>query len=463
MKQHALYVHIGTPKTGTKALQGFLYKNNSRLLQYGYVYPDLKIKLNGIKAYRAADYEKNGDVLFSLCSYPIVRPIKIDTAAKNWIVACHLIHKELEQNNVIISAEEFSFSYKSLFEELAKEFENVFIVVYLRRQDELIESFWNQQVKGGYFSGTFHEFLDTELSSLEWLHYDKVLQYAENIFGFEKLIIRIYEKTQLYGQTIESDFLYALGIDSDCSAWEKGCFPNYGLNGDFLQIKNIFNSVNKITGIPASRREFMDYFAALSNAFDEYKIYTCFSSVADRKKFLNNFSLENEHISRKFLKRESGKLFSDVNKNQELSSFKNNTEINLENVIRTFSFIVCQMNDRLREVEIWKMYSFRKQLKTLCMERELLLFAAGGDCENFLKLWYRYGISLDIKAIVDNDLDKRGKFLFGYEIWHVSDITDWNQYFFVITRTESIEIEKQLENIGLKKNYNFITTKFFFR
>lgn len=58
-----IILHIGTPKTGTTAIQRFLIENESLLQQNGYSYPRLpgkgSIPNNG---YGFSDYVKNGIV-----------------------------------------------------------------------------------------------------------------------------------------------------------------------------------------------------------------------------------------------------------------------------------------------------------------------------------------------------------------------------------------------------------------
>ncbi|MBR1598061.1 MAG: hypothetical protein IJ661_04000 [Lachnospiraceae bacterium] len=63
LKDNTLYLHIGMPKSGTSAIQTFLYKNNEKLKSYGYEYPDLKGELINKFDYREDLREKNGSVL----------------------------------------------------------------------------------------------------------------------------------------------------------------------------------------------------------------------------------------------------------------------------------------------------------------------------------------------------------------------------------------------------------------
>ena len=56
MAQSTLYIHIGTPKTGTTALQGFLAKNRKTLQEHGAVFPDFGLVYKGVAKNRNAHF-----------------------------------------------------------------------------------------------------------------------------------------------------------------------------------------------------------------------------------------------------------------------------------------------------------------------------------------------------------------------------------------------------------------------
>ena len=46
-----LYLHLGTPKTATTAIQYFLHNNNGKLQESGYEFPDMQADFPGNKGF----------------------------------------------------------------------------------------------------------------------------------------------------------------------------------------------------------------------------------------------------------------------------------------------------------------------------------------------------------------------------------------------------------------------------
>lgn len=121
-------IHIGTHKTGSTALQNFLFKNRNKLIEKGVLYPIAGSKdhahHNIAWLARSGDSKKLDEIFSS-----------IDAEAES-----------TGAESVVLSSEEFEFiRARPLIARILKL--KPTIVMYLRRQDYYLESEYNQHVK----------------------------------------------------------------------------------------------------------------------------------------------------------------------------------------------------------------------------------------------------------------------------------------------------------------------------
>ncbi len=109
------------------------------------------------------------------------------------------------------TAENFSYIKQFLAEckKLFSVFSKVKIVVYLRRQDYWIDSFFNHQVKEGFSIPSQENLLEEPKN---YLFYHKNLEILAEVFDRENLIIRHYEN--LLNGDITADFLDAVDLQA---------------------------------------------------------------------------------------------------------------------------------------------------------------------------------------------------------------------------------------------------------
>ena len=72
------------------------------------------------------------------------------------------IKHELEKYNVVLSAESLWMEYEELdlykrFSKIKNNYSNIKVVVYLRRQDLLMDSYWNEMIKSGVYNVDINE------------------------------------------------------------------------------------------------------------------------------------------------------------------------------------------------------------------------------------------------------------------------------------------------------------------
>ena len=467
MGTNTLLIHIGMPKTGTTALQSFLFNNNSLLKKYGWCYPVLEDAESGYWNRWSAERNGNG---YKLHADWIINGMKPE-----WDKGMGIVLRHLEEKNVVLSAENIYGIGNSKFIADAKDkYENIKVVVYLRRQDRAIESLYSQRIKSGleyveYYKpyNTFEEFVESYVVSGNFLEYLCKLDLISQIVGEENLIVRIYEKQQLIGNDTITDFMSVLGVPTDQVDWKRK-EKNASLGGNYLEISRLINSVQSIDSCVGNRDEILswcdeevrhDFYnvcTGLSGIFNQDRGEHGFFTVEERKEFLEKFAPDNEQIARKYLNREDGILFYDDRMDYPLYDINQSSGFE-EDMVRVFTAVMHAQGQRLAnliektsqevigKLMMRDVYQKRK-------DRKLLLFGAGRNCR---KLFDIVG-NLPCTLIVDNDLTKQGTAIHGAQVSHTEDIVDRKKYYIIVTCHVTGEIEQQLDNYGLKKEEDYV-------
>ncbi|MCI8557555.1 MAG: hypothetical protein HFI19_07295 [Lachnospiraceae bacterium] len=450
--EHTLLIHIGISKTGTSALQTFLYENMEKLEEYGWRYPDLNKELFGLQ-FLTFGKEINGSVFYK-------EREKLDTEAENWNKAWERVLEHLKTKNVIISDERICVWDTNKFLTAAKEkYDNIKVIIYLRRQDRAIESFWNQRVKNPVGCGQiFQEFIHFDgCAECAPYHYKRQLDDISNIVGKENLIVRVYEKGQLCGEkhNTESDFLSSIGIEPDWDQWKK-CVPqNLRLGENYLEIKRIFNSILDEGDVEQGISSMLCFEKLSQNFCCEEKEKGCFT-IEEREKFLKQFEAENEEIAREYLHRNDGILFYDDRKDYPLYEYSYTSFE--QDMIRVFSALINNQSRELQRLEKHNSFLAEKlMLFNNSNGKRLLLFGAGHKCRKLLD-----ELRTPVTLIVDNDETKSGKSLQKVPIVFTEQVKDWSDYFIIVTCAETEEIEQQLQGFGLEKEKDYVVAKDYF-
>lgn len=305
-----LYLHIGTPKTGTSTIQYFCHLNNDFLLKHGLCYPDLGFRFPGIGQNRNAyflshkiyDDQKN-------------RLPEAETALRNKGF-CKLEKIFEKQERVLISDEHLwnekeinTVRLKQIQERMAKAGVTVKAIVYLRRQEQVIQSYWAQKVKEG-MRLSFSKYMKKEKFRYFQLDYEKRLQEFADAFGRENIIVRCFETGQYQGteHTLISDFLniFDIAITEECR--DIGVNKNESLMGNYLETKRLLNQN------PAFRTKqnfIVERLLQLQESDEEHAAHRAMNYFSKKEKKLcaAQYAMTNEQVARKFLGREDGKLF----------------------------------------------------------------------------------------------------------------------------------------------------------
>ena len=202
-----LYIHIGLPKTGTTSAQVFLTLNRDRLVQHGLYYPQTSHPLFGsdwqhrfVHASIMEEFQKH-DLQLEKYDFKI-----IDALAEE------MLHKGHPKN--LISEENLSWHSQlqsAVLERFSKWFD-VKIIIFLRRQDQWLESYYTQIVRDGYKEPFAAIFDDIRFTTFEKLNFLELLDIWADRFGAKNLVVKRYKED---GKDTESLLMEILGLPTE--------------------------------------------------------------------------------------------------------------------------------------------------------------------------------------------------------------------------------------------------------
>lgn len=307
-----LYMHIGTPKTGTSAIQYFCCQNYNVLLKRGVCYPDLGFSFPGIGPNR------NGYFL----SYKVFDEQNqrlLSEEKKIWEQGFAKLEKLFEKHDCIVLSDEHMWNEKEMNRERLQNIQErmkaigvtVRVIVYLRRQEQVIESYWAQQVKEG-LQLSFSEYMKEGRYRYFQLNYEKRLKVFSEVLGKENVIVRCYERGQYLGkeQTIISDFLHIFGITLNEELKESDLVKNPSLQGIYLQVKCLLNA----NPVFSTKRNFsVPLLQKVQQAEEEGAVFTQGDGLSKKEveQYLSKFIEKNAAVAKNYLGREDGMLFYD--------------------------------------------------------------------------------------------------------------------------------------------------------
>ena len=349
-----LLLHIGTCKTGTSALQACLAKNQQFLMKNKICYSEFhesnNFHLNLTLALIREYFGKNGidgePIEIDFGSIPITSALYQQTPA----YITDRMKRRFHENNcdTLVISDECLFESTiwwifprrlnserllsgrrdyiiRFFKEAFREFD-IKIVCYLRRQDDYLESLYNQWSKGinramydTIFNPASGKYKIDEANApninmarfvngmVDADYYAHLSRWAE-IYGKENIIIRTYEKSRL-PKGVEHDFFEnILGLDSlaDLHLYKE---INAGFKKDIIEYKmaaDLFDFPREIFELNES--------PALAYLGGNKKNILTAGQAAD---MLDYYKASNEKIAREYLQRDDGVLFHDKRREPE--------------------------------------------------------------------------------------------------------------------------------------------------
>ena len=286
-----LYIHIGTHKTGSTSIQSALAESLQHLKGKDCIYLQLPFELSS-KLMKADKLDPSLVLRFR-------EQLKLTLGQKGRV---------REQCKYVLSFEGFSgdpdkgFLNANVVSEMLREATGNFhvkIIVYLRRQDDFLESMYTQRIHEGE-SFSFADYLGG-FNHPNALSYKFLVDSYAVCFGKENIIVRGYEMA-CQSAGLVKDFYDAIGIDA--LPYEKLSYnrnPSYSRAA--LEIARATNPK-----LDAGQKKKLRIILQSSSAKNRGEPFKFFSSP-ERTRFLARFSETNEQVAREYLSPDNGRLF----------------------------------------------------------------------------------------------------------------------------------------------------------
>ncbi|MEE3440212.1 hypothetical protein [Ruminococcus sp.] len=229
-----LYIHIGTPKTGTTSIQNFCGLNREKLKEQGVLYPIMHYH------YERKSVNRNGYFLHGVIKENGTRnkekEKQVFDSELQYIVDCFK-----ENDTILLSDESIWWATatrrKGLWKDLKKHSEQhnyqIKVIVYLRRQDQFMMSRYNQRLKTDFVASTqnFDEYFADMNGRFKCVmdYRDRIDNIAKSI-SKENVIVKRFDRNYFYNGDLNQDFLNILGVKVDDSFQQLKETANTGIS-----------------------------------------------------------------------------------------------------------------------------------------------------------------------------------------------------------------------------------------
>lgn len=323
-----LYIHLGTHKTGTTSIQKLCYKFSQELKE-----EDIHIVKHKEITHKNNfnNHEVSKNELVSSLNVLFKEKLKLP---QNKIFLCW----EGFSGNLFSGYENRSSVLEVLKESLPGEIE-LTLILFLRRQDDFVQSAYSQAIHQGIFEGCSKLLLNTNYNnSLNWFDYVNELreQFPKaklEIFPYDKMLLKSTSIHSLVGEVIGSNFLMQ---------YREETTSNVGMSTEGAEL---FESINSnLNADRASQKLLRRILQANSNkgVLNEYSYLT----YNQKLQLLSNYEDSNKKLAELFWKEKFGlSNFSKPLKDTEKK--KDNVKVE-EKIIKELLLIIQKQRRKLR-------------------------------------------------------------------------------------------------------------------
>ncbi len=291
MSLKTLYLHVGMDKTGTSAIQTFCYQNKEKILKNSGIY-----------------YSNTG--LWSDFSHHLYAFSLLELAGycnQDFITLCSKLEREASKYSTVLISSEclFKTTIKPQFDlflsSLFSIFDLVKVVVYVRRQDDWVESRYKHSIISGN---------EIALDTLKKPFFCDYLQYIDkwgSQVGRENVIVRSFDKSRFYKGSIFSDFMYSLGQE----VLPLYDLPRADVNHSLNKTETEFKKYCNYLGLSKDSSDQLNVtLLEMSSSSDGHK--GDFLSTEERRGLIATYSSINEQIASKYMGGNVKGLFSNA-------------------------------------------------------------------------------------------------------------------------------------------------------
>lgn len=307
-----IYLHIGLPKTATTSLQHFLFEETNQKIfaEHGICCPDTGCR------YKKISYRRNAHFLVA-SNNDFAGSKSREQLRELYENGLDELSRLAERYDKIILSDESIWKrgntrkkfWPRLKEDLAGRKLDIRVIVYFRRQDLWLESYFAQEIRAGKNSEELEGFIAYLRDTGYPLDYCRYMDDLAALFGKEKLLIRIFETAQFHGaeQTVYSDFLDIFGLSLKDGFVVAQEIRNSRYDGDLLECRRILNSLPEYQAAFHPLRECFDSLRDMK-LIDSGEQFSYFGPQ-ERERFLASFAESNQRLAKEYLGRQDGELF----------------------------------------------------------------------------------------------------------------------------------------------------------
>lgn len=320
-----VYLHIGTPKTATTSLQSILANNecgwkkkNLHYIAAGrYDGQDKHLRLHHLLASSVQDDYKPKRKKQIMHSTP-----NLD---QEFADLCRVIQREIsssECSSIVLSCENFWKLGRNQIQRLGDIFDryDVKVVVYLRRQDEFLESRITNLTLVVDIPSYRRLILDPNSSYGKACEYDRRLEQWAAVFGHDNILVRRFEKNALVNRSIRDDFLHTVEFTATDDLSEIPRL-NESLLRDGLEVKSVVNYLlydpgegNPLAPANAYIPYIRDFFRLRQGL--KYSIL----NTEERNIIIEKYFSVNQRVADRYLQQPAGSLFA-TKKNESIADY----------------------------------------------------------------------------------------------------------------------------------------------